>query len=145
MDLQLHAKAYQEAEAMIRSLREQLAELEVVAAYHKKHAKIPPRKQTSARLAPASPNGSDGRSRFKKMKQRDAARAVLAEANGPLSTAEIATRMTEGGFEADLPTLKRLLFSNLQKAKRTVSSVGPGIWTLKQPKELATSEKKQMQ
>jgi hypothetical protein len=124
-----HQQMLDQVRQEIQALESQLAVLRAVEQYHA-HKASGDAEPAVVRLT-VSPVTIGGAPRFTNMNQTDAAVEVLREAGRPLSTADIAKALVQGGVRAKAPDrLKASLFPAMQRKPAVFRKAGPGLWAL---------------
>ncbi len=133
MDSKQHSAAYEEVRRDIEELERRLAQLRLVAEYHRQKAGVPAGGANSSN-EPLSRNESPRNGRFSaNISQRQAAALVLGESPKPMKTLVIAKKMIADGYPSnDIKKLKTSLFTTMTRQKRIFGKAGRGLWKLKE-------------
>jgi hypothetical protein len=131
-----HEQMLDQVRQEIAVLEDQLALLRAVEQYHSQKARgkvvvtLAPLRIGISAIPPTVSMTPSGK-RFAALNQTDAAAEVLREAGRPLSTAEIAEALVQGGVRAKSPArLKASLFPAMQRKPSVFRKAGPGRWAL---------------
>lgn len=134
MDPALHSQAFSEVQAELAALKQQIALLESVAAYHQARsgALNGHHSKAIASQSAHSSTSSDSRKEFVDMGQREAAIAVMRRHAKPMRTGDVARAMIAGGFpwHRTHANLSNSLFTSFSRGPTIFSKVSKGLWVL---------------